>query len=89
MPYAIASDFQNSSPQYMDIPTPLNGLTGKVLQMIESDPSDVQDLLKKLRQEGISEDAARAVMSELIDRNAIIFTKDWRVEVNPLASAAA
>jgi hypothetical protein len=73
----------------MDTPTPLNGLTGKVLRMIKSDPSDLQNLVTKLREEGISEDDARAAMSELIDRNAIIFTKDWRVEVNPLASVAA
>jgi len=64
-------------------------LRKKVLDLIQKGHSEPQKLVKILREEGVSEDTTRTVMSDLIDRNDIIFTKDWHVELNPLASAAA
>jgi uncharacterized protein YpmB len=73
----------------MDNHTATAELRDKVLEMIQKTPTEPQKIVKKLLDEGISEDMARTVMSELIDRNAIIFTRDWRIQINPLASAAA
>ncbi|HYJ05967.1 MAG TPA: hypothetical protein VEX43_12595 [Chthoniobacterales bacterium] len=64
-------------------------LKKKVLDLIQKGHFEPQTLVKMMREEGVSEETTRTVMSDLIDRNAIIFTKDWHVELNPLASAAA
>jgi hypothetical protein len=73
----------------MDNQNPPEQLRKRALELIQAGHSEPSELVEIMLKEGVSEDVARSVMSDLIDRNAIIFTKNWRVQLNPLASAAA
>ena len=42
------------------------------------------DLLSQLEQQRVEEEKAREVISDLIDRNVVLFDADWKLKLNPL-----